>query len=429
MTETALSHVIQQLRRNILRRDGAGFSDGQLLDCFIAFRDEAAFEALVRRHQAMVFGVCRRLLKHPEDAEDAFQATFLILARKAAGIVPREMVANWLHGVARRTALKLRAGILKRQAREKSIASLPEPEAQTAHPDRDWRPILDEALRALPEKYRAALVICDLEGRTRREAAQYLGWPEGTVAGRLSRARELLANRLVRRGLIMSAGSLAASLAQEAPAATIPLSLAGPTIKLAMSSTTSKAFSTGVISAKSVVLAQEVLRAMFLAKIKVLLAAILTIGVIGVGIGLASRSAPANSQWESIGNSMAERHAPAVETQDQAQASPEARFTEELAETASKAWSERRKEFLAGRGTLFLHCQASQRLLDADLEKARTKDQRIAAWAAQIKRMQEVFDLCKQRYEAGRVTYADYLEARYALVEAQLGLERAKKRP
>ncbi len=166
----------------------SGETDAELLGRFIDRRDESAFALLVRRHGAMVYGVCRRILPTDQDAEDAFQATFLVLAKKAS-TAPRE-VANWLYGVARRAALLSRRSISRRRER---VGEVPERPANRAD---ELRSLLDEELSRLPDTYRAVLVLCDLEGRTRREAAALLGWPEGTVAGRLVRARELLAKRL-----------------------------------------------------------------------------------------------------------------------------------------------------------------------------------------------------------------------------------------
>jgi RNA polymerase sigma factor (sigma-70 family) len=127
----------------------------------------------VRRHRPMVWGVCRRALHH-HDAEDAFQAAFLVLARKAGSITSRELLANWLYGVARRTALRAKAAAVRRQARERRLTAVPEPEANAPQPGGDLRPVLDRELSRLPDKYRAPVVLCDLEGRTRREAAALL---------------------------------------------------------------------------------------------------------------------------------------------------------------------------------------------------------------------------------------------------------------
>src|SRR5436305_8490495 len=154
MATAQMDTVIRRLRRAALRQDGASRTDGQLLASFIEQKDEAAFEALVRRHGPMVFGVCRRVVHNHHDAEDAFQATFLVLARKASSVRPRERVANWLHGVALRTAMKAKAMTAKRRGREKPVAQLPELEATPPEPWSDLRPLLDQELNGLPEYYR-----------------------------------------------------------------------------------------------------------------------------------------------------------------------------------------------------------------------------------------------------------------------------------
>src|SRR5262249_13941203 len=189
---------LQHLRRVL--RDGAGLTDGQLLKDYISRRDEAALAVLVQRHGPMVWGVCRRVLHNHHDAEDAFQATFLVLVRRAASIASPGLLANWLYGVAHQTALKARATAHKRKGREQQVADMPEPAAVEQDPWNDLRPLLDQELSRLPDRYRAVLVLCDLEGETRKEAARQLGLPEGTVGSRLARARALLAKRLAQRG-------------------------------------------------------------------------------------------------------------------------------------------------------------------------------------------------------------------------------------
>src|SRR5581483_10812755 len=136
--------------------------------------------ALVRRHAPMVWGVCRRILGNPHDAEDAFQATFLVLVRRASAIVPRDMVGNWLYGVAHQTALKAKATLAKRRTREKQVSALPEIEVEPQHFQQELRAVLDQELSRLPDKYRVAIVLCDLEGKTRTEAARQLAVPPGT---------------------------------------------------------------------------------------------------------------------------------------------------------------------------------------------------------------------------------------------------------
>src|SRR5438874_5672646 len=209
MTDSRWGGVLHHLRRTALMHDGAGLSDGQLLECFLARPDEAAFEALVRRHGPMVLGVCRRVLRNAHDAEDAFQATFLVLVRKAASLRRREAVGNWLYGVAYRTALQARATAARRRLKEAQMRSPDSQDSTAASVVRlELQALLDRELSRLPQKYQAPIVLCDLLGKTKREAAADLGCPEGTVSSRLARGRELLRRRLARQGLA-SAESLA----------------------------------------------------------------------------------------------------------------------------------------------------------------------------------------------------------------------------
>src|SRR4029077_15436 len=178
MASSPMSEVVRHLRRSVLP-DGAGRTDGQLLADYLSRRDETALAAVVRRHGPMVWGVCRRVLHHHHDAEDAFQATFLVLVRKAASIASRKLLANWLYGVAHQTALNARTARARRKTRERQATPMPEPEAGAREPWHDLRPLLDQELSRLPARYRAPVVLCDLEGATRKEAARQLGVPEG----------------------------------------------------------------------------------------------------------------------------------------------------------------------------------------------------------------------------------------------------------
>jgi RNA polymerase sigma factor (sigma-70 family) len=300
MPTNRVSKVVQDLRRAAFLRAGAGLTDGELLECFISRHEEAAVEELVRRHGPMVWGVCRRILRNYHDAEDAFQATFLVLVRKAASIVPRDMVANWLYGVAHQTALRARALVARRKGRERQVVKMPEPEVVEPDLWRDLQPLLDRELSALPDIYRITIVLCDLEGKTRKEAAHQLGVPEGTVAGRLARARAMLARRLTRHGLALSGGSLAVVLAQKAAAAALPASVLGSTVKAASLLAAGKA-ATEVIPAQVAILAESVLKGMLLAKLRTALAVILALVLFsGVGVlafvQLGSRPKAANPQ-------------------------------------------------------------------------------------------------------------------------------------
>jgi RNA polymerase sigma factor (sigma-70 family) len=291
-----LSGVLRQIRRVALLNEGGDLTDGQLLDHFLAQHDETAFEALVRRHGPMVMGVCRRVLRNAHDAEDAFQATFLVLVRKAASIVPREMVGNWLYGVAYRTALGARTASARRQAKEKEMSR------HEALGEDIWgklRPLLDHELNHLPDKYRVPIVLCDLESKSRKEAAHQLGWPEGTLSGRLARARILLAKRLSARGLTLSGGALAATLGGNAVLASVPPALLMSTVKAATLSAAGAATTAGVVPVKVAVLMQGVLRAMVLTKVKTATGWLLAIAVLGGGVGMINYPAQVAAQVNS----------------------------------------------------------------------------------------------------------------------------------
>jgi RNA polymerase sigma factor (sigma-70 family) len=285
MANSRVSEVFQHLRRAVLLRDGAGLTDGQLLEDYIRRHDEAALAALVRRHGPMVWGVCRRILHNHHDAEDAFQATFLVLVRKAALVVPREMVANWLYGVAHQTALKARATTAKRRARERQVTQMPEPAVTEPDLWHDLQPLLDQELNHLPDIYRVAIVLCDLEGKTRNEAARQLGVPEGTLAARLARGRGMLAKRLARHGLAVSGGSLAAVLAQNAASSGVPTSVVASTIR-AVTLVAARGAVGSAVSAKVAALTEGVVKAMLLRKLTIAAAALLAVaGLVALGIG------------------------------------------------------------------------------------------------------------------------------------------------
>jgi RNA polymerase sigma factor (sigma-70 family) len=281
MTKNGIHH----LRRVVLQPDPAGPTDGDLLSRFVEQRDEAAFAALVRWHSSMVWGVCRRGLTNHQDAEDAFQATFLVLARKAAAVVPRSMVANWLYGIAHHAALHAARTTARRKKRERQVSSMPEPAVTDDNPWPDLQPILDQELSCLPDKYRAVVVLCDLEGKGRKEAARQLGCPEGTVAGRLARARAMLAKRLTRRGVTLSSAALAAVLSQQAASCCAPVSVVTSTIKSASLFPAAQAAS-GAISANVAVLTERVLKMMLIHKLRAVATGLLVLAAFAVGAGL-----------------------------------------------------------------------------------------------------------------------------------------------
>jgi RNA polymerase sigma factor (sigma-70 family) len=250
-------------------------TDVELLGVFVRTRDPAAFEAIVRRHGPMVLGVCRRLLGY-HDAEDAFQATFLVLARRAATIVPRDRLAGWLHGVAYRTALEGRRMAGRRRAREAHLTESVQPAVAGDTPAADLSAVLDRELSRLPDRLRLPVVLCDLEGRTRRQAARQLGIADGTLSNRLAAARRLLAKRLASRGISLPVGGLALFLAREG-SSFVPSNLLADTVRAAIV----QAAASAAVSA----LTREVEKAMFLTKLKVLTAVVVA-ATLAAGAGL-----------------------------------------------------------------------------------------------------------------------------------------------
>jgi RNA polymerase sigma factor (sigma-70 family) len=283
MATSPMSIVFQHLRTTELLSDGARMTDGDLLERFVAGRDEAAFAALVRRHGQMVWGVCRRVLAGHQDAEDAFQATFLVLVRKAASVVPREMVGNWLYGVAHQTALNARANEARRRTRERQVTQMPEPADREEDLWRCLEPVLDQELSRLPNRYRTAIALCDLGGKTRKEVAQQLGVPEGTLSGWLTRGRAMLAKRLARQGLAMSAAALAAALSQNVLSAGVPAAAVSNTIKAASLLAAAQGAATGASSATVAALTEGVIKTMLWTKLKLVSAVLLVFSAAGMG--------------------------------------------------------------------------------------------------------------------------------------------------
>ncbi len=285
--EMLLAHLRQALRGGA----GEGSSDAELLRRFAHGQDADAFELLVWRHQRLVLGVCRRVLGDPEDAEDAFQATFLTLARKAASVGRRGAVAGWLYRVAYRVALNARARVARRAARERQGVDLTEvpapggPEQEVGR--REIRSALDREVSRLPEKYRAPVVLCYLEGKTYQEAGRQLGLPLGTVSARLTRARERLRARLLRRGLGVSGAALATLLCERAAAAAAPGALVRATTRAA-NTALSRGAAAGLISPRVAALADAALPRVGPGKVVAATALVLVVTLVASALGLRS---------------------------------------------------------------------------------------------------------------------------------------------
>jgi RNA polymerase sigma-70 factor (ECF subfamily) len=279
MPTRRLGKVLEHLHHT-LALPGDALTDGQLLARFVAGGDEAAFTALLRRHGPMVLGVCRRVLRHAQDAEDAFQATFFVLARRAASVRKREALGSWLYGVAYRTARGARRTRARRWATERQVDELPHPEVGPVEAQ-EWRPVLDRELSRLPEKYRAPLVLCELEGRSRKEVARELRLPEGTLSSRLAMARRLLARRLAHYGPAL----LGWIPAENGASAYVPAGLFFSTTKAAVLIASGQAAVAGVASAEVAALTKGVLKTMFLAKLKTVAVVLCGMAALGLGTG------------------------------------------------------------------------------------------------------------------------------------------------
>jgi RNA polymerase sigma factor (sigma-70 family) len=281
MAGPPLAGVLRDLCR-FAGGEGDDRGDSQLLRQFVAHGDGAAFAALLRRHGPLVFGVCRQILRAMQDAEDAFQATFLVLARKAASIRKQQSLPAWLHRVAVNIARTARSTAARRRLCERQAVAMSDSSfVEATPPPDDWQPLLHEEVNRLPEKYRLPVVLCYLEGRSHPEAAARLGWPVGTVKGRLARARDLLRSRLTRRGLALS-GGVAALLPQTAVRAAVSDTLAETTLKaallLAAGQTASAAASTAAI-----LLTKGALKTMASNRLTVLALFVFGAAVLGLG--------------------------------------------------------------------------------------------------------------------------------------------------
>jgi RNA polymerase sigma factor (sigma-70 family) len=285
--------MVRQVRKLAAPCDSAAASDAHLLDRFRATGDEAAFAALVRRHGPLVMGVCRRVLRHHQDAEDAFQATFLVLARNAASVRRGTSLASWLYGVARRVAGNVRRAESRRQARERRATNVrhAQPDLETAW--RELQAVLAREVERLPEKYQLPFVLCCLEGRSKAEAAAQLGWKEGTVSSRLAEARKRMQQRLARRGLTLAAALCAVAAAADTASA-LPSALVTTTVSAALGA---RAGTAAAASARVAALANGVTKAMFASKVKaataLLLAVVLLATAVGAGIHRAVAEPPA----------------------------------------------------------------------------------------------------------------------------------------
>jgi len=292
-----LNAVLGQLRQLSASAD-CNLTDAILLERFLHKHDQAAFAILVKRYGPLVQKVCWRVLHHTQDAEDAFQATFLVLARNAGSIRKRETLASWLHGAAYRTALRAKRDADRRRHHERESQHM---HARQPPLDEAWRElqaVLDEEIASLPEKYRIVFVLCCLESKSKPEAAAQLGLKEGTVSSRLAYARKLLQQRLTRRGLTLSAVLGSVAVSETTSPAAIPALLVRATAKAALAFRVPSAEFAGAISPRITALAEGVSKTMTIAKIKPVTILLLTVSSLAAGAGVlgqrhTARQAPA----------------------------------------------------------------------------------------------------------------------------------------
>jgi RNA polymerase sigma factor (sigma-70 family) len=458
---------MRQLER-IFSAEGtvSGLTEAQLLDRFATTHDDAAFEAIVRRHGRAVLAVCRRLLHDPHEAEDAFQATFLVLARRAGSISRSRPIGPWLVGVAYRIASKARVASARRRRRESVVAGRRVEAVDAPAPITiDLGPVLWEELNRLPHKYREPVVLCWVEGHSHDEAADLLRWPVGTVKGRLHRAKETLRTRLSNRGITAPAAGLSAWFSSEAAAAIVPPPLLGSTLKSAVLIASGASLLAGTVPAGVALLARGALQTMFLTKLSIATASVALVGtslVGGLGFLAGSTgegtSAP-DPQQGSIGvvpqvsggaESSSEQDATAKGTDSQDQPPAETGFLgdpfaarhrkvmEELeagrmledlqrqrVEAARKRLVAQEAFFEAGTINIDRYLDAARALLDARLAVSSTPDNLRSAINEYRGIVESIAIREAKKLEDGLTSDADVSEARLALAEAEVLLAQA----
>jgi RNA polymerase sigma factor (sigma-70 family) len=317
MANKSLNRALQHICRLAAVPTARELADHELLNRFIGEKDEAAFAVLVERHGRMVLGVCRRALGSAHDAEDACQTTFLVLAQKASSIRKTTSLPSWLHGVASRVAASLKRERMRRCRRERESHRPPVPDPAAEVSWREVQTALDEELERLPERWRAPLILCHLQGRTRDEAAQQLGLTVPCLHGRLARGRNALCKALTRRGIALSAALLATAVGEGVSRAALSPALVLDTAKAAALLSGGHALDAGLVSTKILTLAQEITRNMFLTNLKVGAAALLCAGLVLTALGgsltlVGAEQAPPAQQSPGAARQASEEHIAAV---------------------------------------------------------------------------------------------------------------------
>lgn len=438
--------LLQQLRR-LTDPDGAEpLSDAQLLRLFIGQGSEDAFTAIVRRHGPLVLRVCRQLLSNAHDADDAFQATFLVLARKAKAIGRGDLLAGWLYGVARRIAVRVRVQAARRHSREQPLM---EATATTTPPELEarehWSMLHEEVVR-LPAKYRQPVVLCYLEGKTLEEAARLLDWPKGTVSGRLARARDLLQRRLTRRGVAVPvAGGVAVLLGSRSVMAAVPRELLRCSVAAALAFAAGLP-AAGVISPTALSLAEGVLQTMFVTKLKIVGAALLVFALAAtVGAGITAAALRQDSAKQSPPE-QPKLPAQAKEAAKQAEEEKESDLlnTKPLAadpkdDELHKLMKERFNAAQQEMQSLYEQIKAGRQMTDTVLESAKrlkvagqelfdNPKEKIAFQEKYVKTTRIVEKIVQSQFDVGTLTFAELQRVRYIRLDAEIELLRLKEK-
>jgi RNA polymerase sigma factor (sigma-70 family) len=435
MTNVRHSPILADIQRLFTDGTVTGLRESQLLEQYLARGDEAAFEAILRRHGPMVLGVCRRTLSDPHDVEDAFQATFLVLVTEADSIRDRDVLGTWLYRVARRIAVRARIDARRRRAHErKGAEGKARMDSRVGREESaELRAIIDEELGRLTDKYRSPLILCDLEGQTHEQAAVQLRCPVGTVKSRLSRARAKLRSRLVRRGLDPAPAFLAASLASD-PIVAVPADLLRSTVGAATQLVAGRVIAAGAVSAGVAALVQDTLRSITMITLKVAAAALTAAGVVAVGAGVFARQAPGVQPAKGIAEIKKARSVERVSLKGRLDFDPGqtvAALAGARYQAARKSLDAYRAEYLRGRGSAgrartgnieTLRSKAL-RVLEAQRDLSDTKANRIAALEAYLGVIKEAEKLERSIDDPD---WSGIAEAEYDRLEAELWLARAR---
>ncbi len=418
-----------------------GLTDWELIDRFRSRRDEGgerAFEALVTRHGPMVMGVCRGMLTDPTEVHDAFQATFLVLARRAGSIRKRGSIGSWLYGVAVRVAARERLSSIRRQIRERrtieAVAAIATESADPSPIDRDeGEAVVHQEVDRLPEKYRAPIVLCYLEGLTHNEAAERLSWPVGSVRSRLSRARDRLRARLARRGVTAPStlGPLSAWLIAETAASTasassaLPVHLSTITARSATQFAIGQGAGAGSLSTAALRMAQGVLTTMMLKKVTIAGSVLLSIGILGMGGGaLLVRASRAQEPKPLAANKSAQSKPGSVEAAKPDDIEP---LLQQLLEAARRRVEAQRNFYQEGRITLDRYVDACIGLEKVELLASKTEGERQAVRQRLMDHLNQIERREADELQVGRGTVADLAEARQRRLEAELQIKLGEK--